>query len=133
MRPLSELNGYRCRTSERQLALLMGKPNGPEDFGGFFFVRSDVDGHPLKIIASAWMGGEPPADPPWDHVSISRKDRCPTWEEMEQVKRLFFKPDEVAMQLHVPPTDHISVHPYCLHIWRPCDVAIPMPPAWMVA
>ena len=78
----------------------------------------------LAIIAS-WADG-------WDHVSVSRKDRCPTWDEMETVKRLFFSDDEIAMQLHVPPSDHINVHPYCLHLWRPHSADIPMPPKGMV-
>jgi hypothetical protein len=52
---------------------------------------------------------------------------------MEHVKRLFFKDDETAMQLHVPPSDHLSLHPYCLHLWRPQDREIPRPPSIMVA
>jgi len=74
----------------------------------------------LRIIAANGGG--------WDHVSVSLVDRCPTWDEMEHVKRLFFKPDETAMQLHVPPSDHINRHPYVLHLWRPHRCAIPMPP-----
>jgi hypothetical protein len=64
----------------------------------------------------------------WDHVSVSFKDRCPTWDEMEWVKRAFFRPDEVAMQLHVAEADHISFHPYTLHLWRKTDGSIPLPP-----
>lgn len=79
----------------------------------------------LRIVASGSEG--------WDHVSISLENRCPTWEEMDFVKRLFFKPDEVAIQYHVPVEDHISLHPYCLHLWRPHRVAIQMPPKWMIA
>lgn len=78
----------------------------------------------LRIIASSSEG--------WDHVSVSLPDRCPTWEEMDYIKRLFFKPDECAIQYHVPVSDHISVHPYCLHLWRPHSVMIQMPPKWMV-
>lgn len=78
----------------------------------------------LLVIAS-WVEG-------WDHVSVSRRDRCPTWEEMERVKRAFFRDDETAMQLHVPPRDHINIHPYCLHLWRPHGAPIPMPPKEMV-
>ena len=51
---------------------------------------------------------------------------------MEQVKRLFFRDDETAMQLHVQPADHINCHPHCLHLWRPHGVEIPRPPAFMV-
>jgi hypothetical protein len=38
---------------------------------------------------------------------------------MAFVKRLFFRDDETAMQLHVPASDHVNQHPYCLHLWRP--------------
>jgi hypothetical protein len=48
------------------------------------------------------------------------------------MKRLFFREDETAMQLHVPATDHINCHPHCLHLWRPTEVEIPRPPAIMV-
>jgi len=91
---------------------------------GAFSIPSKIDGQHLRVIASAGEG--------WDHVSVSRADRCPNWPEMEQIKRLFFKDDEVAMQLHVPPSEHINFHPYCLHLWRPHDAKIPMPPDWMV-
>ena len=81
----------------------------------------------------------------WDHISVSRPDRCPTWEEMERVKRMFFEDNETAMQLHVPPAEHIPagvegrLHnsgskraQYCLHLWRPKNERIPRPPSWMV-
>ena len=91
---------------------------------GVFVVPSPVDRQSLGVIASA--GGR------WDHVSVSRKARCPTWAELEHVKRLFFADDETAMQLHVPSTGHISVHPFCLHLWRPQNEVIPLPPSIFV-
>lgn len=99
-----------------------GSPGDHET--GCFFVSSPTGGHQLKVIASAGFG--------WDHVSVSLPNRCPNWHEMEKVKRLFFKDDETAMQLHVPPSDHLSFHPHCLHLWRPHDVEIPRPPAALV-
>lgn len=70
----------------------------------------------------------------WDHLSVSiDAPRCPSWTELEFVKRVFFHPDETAMQLHVPPADHVNIHPYCLHLWRPQTAEIPRPPQWMVA
>jgi hypothetical protein len=87
--------------------------------GGYFKVDR------LHIIASWDLG--------WDHVSVSLNDRCPTWDEMEKVKRLFFRDHETAFQLHVPTQEHINIHPYCLHLWRPHGVAIPRPPQAMVA
>jgi len=82
----------------------------------------------MLVIASADAG--------WDHVSVSRKDKIPTWDNMQHIKNIFFKDDEVAMQLHVPKKDHISNFNNCLHLWRPWDliggVAIPIPPKEMV-
>jgi hypothetical protein len=79
----------------------------------------------LRAIVSDAMG--------WDHVSVSLEHRCPTWDEMEQTKRMFFEPHETAMQLHPSLSDYKNVHPYCLHIWRPHHGTIPMPPSWFVA
>ena len=91
---------------------------------GAFIISSPIDGQALRCIVSSGMG--------WDHVSVSRSSRCPNWPEMDFVKHRFFKDDEVAMQLHVPASDHINNHPYCLHLWRPHDAEIPRPPAIMV-
>jgi hypothetical protein len=84
----------------------------------------------LNVIASrgggsADIGGDDPYSR-WDHVSVSLADRCPTWEEMCFIKELFFERDEPAMQLH-PVKDYVNNHPYCLHLWRPLDVEIPLP------
>jgi len=118
---LYALNQYRVRG--KAVVKLFG--NEGDDKGGVFQIPSSVDSTFLRVIASNGDG--------WDHVSVSREDRCPTWEEMEFIKRLFFGPDETAMQLHVEAAEHISFHPFCLHLWAPhAPVKIPRPPAWMV-
>lgn len=93
--------------------------------GGAFNVPHHPTGVLLRVIASNGGG--------WDHVSVSLPNRTPNWREMEYIKRLFFRENEAAMQIHVPPADHINCHPNCLHLWRPQDTEIPRPPAWMVA
>lgn len=88
---------------------------------GCFMVPSNIDGSHLRIIAASGGG--------WDHVSVSRHDRIPVWLEMQYIARMFFEPDEVCMELHVPPSSHVNCHPHCLHLWRPLDgVQIPLPP-----
>jgi hypothetical protein len=114
MRNLHELDKHRVQFRGN---------HGGADCGAFMVPSSD-DGVPLRIIAATGMG--------WDHVSVSRGDRAPTWSEMEQVKRAFFEDWEIAMQLHVPPSQHINCHPHCLHIWRPLDCTIPTPPQVLV-
>lgn len=120
MKNLHELDKYRVRSP--QVAAYYGGFGGAR--AGVFRLRSVIDMATLAIVVSSDGG--------WEHVSVSRQNRCPNWVEMEQVKRLFFKEDETVMQLHVPVTDHISVHNYCLHLWRPTDQEIPRPPGWMV-
>jgi hypothetical protein len=121
MRNLRLLDAYRLTSDD--VVAYYGSIGDHEN--GAFVVRSPVDGQNMMIIASSSEG--------WDHVSCSRKNRCPNWEEMEHVKRLFFRDGETAMQLHVPPSEHISVHPFCLHLWRPLDQEIPKPRPEFVA
>lgn len=125
MRDLRELNRYRIHLP-LDLAMLWGVDPGEQSaIFGMFMMRSPLEPKALRILASNGDG--------WDHVSVSLTNRCPRWQEMEFVKRTFFLPGEVAMQLHVAAADHISLHPHCLHLWRPHKAAIPLPPKEMVA
>lgn len=90
---------------------------GPD---GAVFIMDDG----LRVILS--IGGD------WDHISVSRAHRVPTYSEMQAVKRLCFKDDEWAMELHAPVDLHINTHPYVLHLWRPQLVEIPHPPTKFV-
>jgi hypothetical protein len=86
---------------------------------GLFMVKL-ARNQTLRVICSDKLG--------WEHVSVSRQDRCPTWEEMCAVKELFWDPEDTVMQLHVPRSSWISNHSFCLHLWRPLDLEIPRPP-----
>jgi len=122
MRNLRCLDAYR-RTSNDVFELFGFF--GDETCGVFDLPHSPT-GVTLKIIACSGMG--------WDHVSVSLPNRCPNWPEMEFAKRTFFNDDETAMQLHVPPSEHISKCHTCLHLWRPNDGRqIPRPPSDFVA
>ena len=94
-------------------------PDLKEFMGGAF----QLDG--LQIIA-------PPDYSGFDHVSVSRKGRVPNYSEMKRVKRIFFGPDEWAMELHAPPSRHINVNSNVLHLWRPTEKELPIPPEWLV-
>ena len=117
MRNLTMLN-----RSARRIAPLQHWPDPAKHahLAGRFVVRSKIDRAEMTVIATTGKD--------WDHVSVSRRNRTPNWPEMCQIKSLFFKPDETAMQLHVPEKDHINDHEYCLHLWRPTKVEIPRPP-----
>lgn len=91
-----------------------------------------VVGVPLKSGARACIvfsdGGN------WDHVSVTvDAPRCPTWEEMCEVKDIFWWPADCVVQYHPPQSQYRNHHPYCLHLWRPQKKEIPLPPAIFVA
>jgi hypothetical protein len=97
--------------------------SGPaEDAPGAWYIAAQIGD--IRVLATNGLG--------WDHVSVSLEYRCPLYDEMKAIKRLCFRDDEWAMELHAPPSKHISRHPYVLHLWRPHDVAIPTPPEIMV-
>lgn len=102
----------RCDLERRIYGRLGDSYNGVFDMGG------------LRIIASNGEG--------WDHVSVSHQMRTPTWTEMQDVFRACFLPTETVVQFHVPHSDHIDVHPHCLHLWRCQSTEFPRPPAHMV-
>lgn len=120
MKNLSTLNVYRVRTA--RIYAVYGSYG--DSTCGVFEIPSPIDKATLLIVASSALE--------WDHISVSRRNRCPNWPEMNHIKDLFFKHDETAMQLHVPLSDHINNHPYCLHLWRPHNLEIPQPPAVFV-
>jgi len=91
---------------------------------GVFRIPSPIDKSPMLVIASSEGG--------WEHVSVSRQNRCPNWPEMAFAKNMFFKDDEIAVEYHVPSTDHINQAEYCLHLWRPTGQEMPRPPSIMV-
>lgn len=72
----------------------------------------------------------------WEHVSVhverDGKERTPFWEEMQEVKLLFWDKEDVVMQLHPAESNYVNNHPNVLHLWRPVDAQIPTPPAILV-
>lgn len=82
-------------------------------------------GQRLAVIASDGGG--------WEHVSVSRRDRCPLWDEMCAVKALFWDDGDCIVQFHPPRSEYVNNHPYCLHLWRVTDGReFPLPPGIMV-
>ena len=61
-----------------------------------------------------------------DHVSVSHNNghRLPTWDDMCRLKRMFFKPEEMVVQIH--PREAEYFHGFegrenVLHLWAPAD------------
>jgi hypothetical protein len=103
-------------------------------YGLFFVTASKLGDPPLRCIAhdGVLMPGDDPTIGGWEHVSVSLPNRCPTWAEMDRVKRLFWSDEDTVLQLHPPRSLWVNCHPYCLHLWRPIGVALPLPPSALV-
>jgi hypothetical protein len=98
---------------------------------GFFVIpHYKISNYTINCQVSDGMG--------WQHVSVTinsterKVERCPTWEEMCYVKSLFWNDEETVMQLHPPKSEYVNCHPYCLHLWKPDSVEIPLPDSLMV-
>ncbi|KLU61862.1 hypothetical protein CEB3_c17800 [Peptococcaceae bacterium CEB3] len=92
--------------------------------GGWAFVYLPTRKKPSLVIFS-WGGG-------WDHVSISNEKSSCTWHEMALIKGIFFREDEYAVQYHPPKAQYANMRPYVLHLWRPQNEKLPVPPIEMV-
>ncbi len=57
----------------------------------------------------------------WQHLSFSHSKRMPEWQELVDVKELFMGIESKAIQVFPPRSEWISIHPYCLHLWRCLD------------
>lgn len=95
-----------------------------DDDGGAAELRLSGTAEVLTVVVS-WDKG-------WDHVSVSNLKRCPTWDEMCFVKDVFFNLDECVIQYHPVSILYVNTHPNCLHLWRPQNQVILMPPRYMV-
>lgn len=117
MKDLHTLEKYRLRDMERQI---FGAPGD----GGNGCFKVLAGRHSFFCVASNGGG--------WEHVSVSpcneKRKTCPTWEEMCEIKDLFWRPDECVVQYHPPKSDYVNRYPYCLHLWRPIGQELPRPP-----
>lgn len=60
---------------------------------------------------------EPRGDKQWAHVSCSRGDRLPTWEDLKLVKEVFLG-DVMAYQVLPPKAEWLNVHEFTLHLFH---------------
>ena len=111
-------NEYRIRNGA------MGSDDDAGNNGAFQIpYRSFV----LFVIASD--GTEIKEIEPWEHVSVSLKNRCPNWEEMSYIKNLFWNDDETVIQFHPRRAEYVNNFPNCLHMWKRAGAEHELPPA----
>ena len=82
--------------------------------GELFFFSKDG----LRVMSSALVEADGKR---WQHVSLSRAARLPSWEDLRAVKDLFIGRDKMAIQVLPRAADYCNVHPHCLHLWHCLD------------
>ena len=105
-----------------QFRVRIGKFGSNDSYGNMGAFSINRAGRKFTIIASDELG--------WQHVSVSLKDRCPSWNEMCWIKDLFWDKDDAVFQLH--PPEYVNFHPNCLHLWRSTTEELKLPPSYMV-
>lgn len=118
--------------------LLTGRyPTEPGDAWGMFILKTEGL-EKLRVLVGDGAFLAENGKPPWNHVSVSVipafgkvVERLPTWQEMDRVKRLFFTPDTIAVQIHPAEDRHVSFSEV-LHLWELEGHTFPTPPLWTI-
>jgi hypothetical protein len=86
----------------------------------------------LTVLSSGFAAQDNPMAQGWEHVSVSLSNRCPTWDEMDKVKKLFWRDDETVVQFHPQESRKINAHKFCLHLWKMSGTEFVLPPAELI-
>ena len=112
MKDLTQLNKYRLGKVQLLSISFYGED---ERYNGVFRIRLKSSYRWFNVIATNGGG--------WDHVSVTpyHHTRTPTWDEMCEIKNLFFEPEEECVEFHPKKSEYINLSKHCLHLWRPND------------
>jgi hypothetical protein len=97
--------------------------NASDGNNGVFLVRLS-NKVKILVIASDGFG--------WEHASASFRGRTPSWDEMCELKDIFWDPEDWVVQFHPARSEYVNQHPHCLHLWRPVGAKIPIPDSILV-
>jgi hypothetical protein len=96
-----------------------------ESYGnnGVFFIM--IKKSTLKVVCSDGGG--------WDHVSVSNAGGLtPTWDQMCEIKDLFWGDEDCVVQFHPPKSDYVNIKGNCLHLWKHQTSEFNRPPSLFV-
>ena len=61
----------------------------------------------------------------WLHVSVSRKSRVPSYDDLTRIKRDFIGEDKKAVLVLPEKENHVNIHDYCLHLFYSAENPLP--------
>jgi hypothetical protein len=80
--------------------------------------------HPQRHLGALFSVEREADGKRWIHVSVSHRDRLPTWDELRGVKDWLLGRDRWAIQILPVESEYVNVHPYVLHLWHCLDGAV---------
>jgi hypothetical protein len=80
----------------------------------------------IIVTASEFTSVGEPAGEVWVHASISWVDNMPSYGDLTMLHRAVW-PAGFAYQVFAPPTSHVNIHSYALHLWGRDDGRIILP------
>jgi len=72
----------------------------------------NVDG--LRVLTSVAMESDCQF---WLHVSCSRTNQLPSYDDLKRVKAVFIGDDRKAIEVHPPRREHVNINPFVRHLW----------------
>lgn len=96
---------------------ILGRDNYlvPQKFGLDGWCLRHINGTTSVIITVAAIDGAE-----WIHASIAARAEMPSYEDMKRLHRAAFG-NGYAYQVFAPPTQHVNIHQYALHLWGRVD------------
>lgn len=55
----------------------------------------------------------------WRHLSVSRRSRTPSHEDMMTAADAFLDREHVVLAIFPKRAEYVNVHEFCLHLWQP--------------
>lgn|GEM_PF-1457515 len=68
---------------------------------------------PMSVIA----GVEQHGGREWLHLSVARRNRLPSWEDLKLVKKVLAGPERQAIQVIPRDSEYVNQHAFCLHLF----------------
>ena len=90
--------------------------HGPD---GWAYVRADRSGSVIVSVA-------PHDGDEWVHASIAWVDHMPSYDDLKLLHRAVFGAGW-AYQVFAPPSEHVNIHEFALHLWGRLDGSPALP------
>ena len=117
---MSVVYDYPTTLNALEIRRRMGRSNWstPTRFGpdGWRFLALDGSGSVILTVAPQEDDGAAE----WVHASVAWVDHTPTYADLKWLHAAVFG-DGWAYQLFAPPSDHVNIHEYALHLFGRLD------------